>query len=209
MVKSPDISIPTRQSLLNRLKNWEDQQSWQDFFNTYWRLIYGVAIKAGLSDAEAQEVVQETFIAVSKKMQDFEYDPSIGSFKSWLLQSTRWRILDQFRKRCKAPLANGRRSESTDRTSTIERIPDPAGIKLEEIWDAEWEKAIFDAALEKVRHYAKAAQYQLFDLYVIKHLPVLKVARLLGVNVGRVYLAKHRISALLRKEMKGLKGKSL
>ena len=33
--------IPTRKSLLDRLKNWGDDASWQDFFDTYWKLIYG------------------------------------------------------------------------------------------------------------------------------------------------------------------------
>jgi hypothetical protein len=46
--------IPTRESLLSRPKNWEDRQSWQNFFDTHWNLIYGMARKAGLSDAEAQ-----------------------------------------------------------------------------------------------------------------------------------------------------------
>lgn len=33
-------SIPTRKSLLGRLKDWEDQESWHVFFDTYWKLIY-------------------------------------------------------------------------------------------------------------------------------------------------------------------------
>jgi len=57
-----------------------------------------VAIKAGLNDAEAQEVVQETIVAVAKQM-GFKYDPKIGSFKGWLLHLTRWRIADKMRKR--------------------------------------------------------------------------------------------------------------
>ena len=76
MIDEPDEFIPTRTSLLERLKRWDDQESWRDFFNTYWRLIYGAAVKAGLSDAEAQEAVQETVIIVSKKMEDFKYDPA-------------------------------------------------------------------------------------------------------------------------------------
>src|SRR5467141_3250894 len=51
MSSNPDDTIPTRQSLLERLKNWEDQTSWQDFFNTYWKLIYGVARQAGFDGA--------------------------------------------------------------------------------------------------------------------------------------------------------------
>ena len=81
--------IPTRQSLLSRLRNMDDQESWKDFFNTYWKLIYGVAMKAGLTETEAQEVVQETVICVAKKIPGFVYDPISGSFKAWLLKLTR------------------------------------------------------------------------------------------------------------------------
>ncbi len=208
MAKNPDSLIPTRRSLLGRLKNVEDQDSWEDFFNTYRRLVYGVAIKAGLTDAEAQDVVQETFITVSKKMQGFQYDPAIGSFKSWLRHTTQWRISDQFKKRRKDRPGGAMHLTMPDSTATIERIPDPAGSKLEEIWEAEWEKKMFDAALEKVRPQVRANQYQLFDLYVLKQWPVQKVAQALSVSVGRVYLAKHRISALLKKELKELKRKT-
>jgi hypothetical protein len=45
MSRLPDPLIPTRRSLLNRLKNWEDQDSWEEFFNTYWRLIYRTALR--------------------------------------------------------------------------------------------------------------------------------------------------------------------
>ena len=91
--------LPTRYSLLSRLKDYEDQESWRDFFETYWRLIYSTAIKAGLNDAEAQDVVQETILSVLRKIPEFEYDPQIGSFKCWLLQLTTWRIIDQRRLR--------------------------------------------------------------------------------------------------------------
>src|SRR3989454_6325968 len=91
--------IPTRHSLLNRLKDLGDQTSWEDFFDTYWRLIYNVAVKAGLTDTEAQEVVQETVIAVARKIAEFKADPAYGSFSAWLMRLTRWRIADQFRKR--------------------------------------------------------------------------------------------------------------
>ena len=91
---------PTRHSLLTRLKDWDDQTSWREFFDTYWRLIYAVALKAGLSDAEAQDVVQETVLTVAKKVGAFEAQPD-GSFKGWLLQITRRRMADQFEKRGK------------------------------------------------------------------------------------------------------------
>jgi RNA polymerase sigma factor (sigma-70 family) len=182
--------IPTRRSLLDRLKNWEDHESWREFFDTYWRLIYGVAMKAGLTDSEAQEVVQETVIAVAKKMHGFKYDPSIGSFKSWLLHTTRWRISDQFRKRIPEGASASPNPITLTRTAATDKIPDPASF--------------VDAALERVKLRVKAEQVQIFDLYVVKNWPVLKVARTLGVSIARVYLAKHRVSALLRQEVKAL-----
>jgi len=91
MKHDQDELIPTRASLLHRLKNWQDESSWQEFFNIYWKLIYGVARKAGMSDFEAQDVVQETLISVAKHMPTFEYDPSIGSFKTWLLPHNEFR----------------------------------------------------------------------------------------------------------------------
>src|SRR6266542_633634 len=107
MADDSDEFIPTRRSLLARLKNWDDQESWQDFFNTYWRFIYSVALKAGLSDAEAQDVVQENVLTVAKKIGEFKSDPAIGSFKGWLMLLTRRRIADQFEKRRKAGQSSG------------------------------------------------------------------------------------------------------
>src|SRR4029453_4249259 len=100
--------IATRRSLVDRLANWDDQRRWQEFFDTYWKLIYSAARKSGLNDAESQEVVQETIITVAKNVGKLRYDPAVGSFKGWLLNITRWRIADQFRKR--TPDTQGHRS---------------------------------------------------------------------------------------------------
>ena len=101
MRAKPEDLLPTRASLLIRLKNWEDQVSWQRFFDTYGPLIYSAARRAGLTDFEAQEAVQATLIDVAKKMPGFQYDPALGQFKGWLLTLTRWRVLDQFRQRAR------------------------------------------------------------------------------------------------------------
>ncbi|MEW6158129.1 MAG: sigma-70 family RNA polymerase sigma factor [Verrucomicrobiota bacterium] len=207
MRNGPDELIPTRQSLLTRLKDWDDQESWREFFNTYWKLIYGVALKAGMNEQEAQEVVQETVISVARRMKDFKYDPALGSFKSWLLQLTRWRIYDQYRKREKHAIAHTPRSDLTPRTATVERVPDPAGLNLDRVWDQEWQRNLIDAALERVKRKVKPKQYQIFDLYVLKKWPVGKVTRTLGVSLAQVYLSKHRVSRLLRKEIEYIESK--
>ena len=77
-----DTLIPTRRSLLMRLKEIDDHASWQEFFDTYWRLLYSVARKAGLADAEAQDIVQDTIVSVARGMPGFRYDPEVAAFKT-------------------------------------------------------------------------------------------------------------------------------
>jgi hypothetical protein len=84
----------------------------------------------------------------------------------------------------------------------IERMADPAGDQLEAIWDKEWKMTIWDAALGRVKARLDLKQWQIFDLYVLKEWPVWEVAQALGVSIGRVYLAKHRVSALVKREVK-------
>src|SRR5712692_6271254 len=140
MPQHRDELIPTRASLISRLKNWQDQSGWQEFFNTYWKLIYGVSRKAGLTDVEAQDVVQETMFSVAKHMPTFTYDPAIGSFKAWLLVKTRWCIITQLRNRRPFSAHRPMSCKTATRTDTVQGIVDPASPALEAVWKAEWEK---------------------------------------------------------------------
>ncbi len=222
MPDKPLDPILTRHSLLSRLKDWGDQTSWQDFFDTYWRLIYNVAVKAGLTDSEAQEVVQETVIAVARKIPEFKTDPARGSFSAWLMRLTRWRIADQLRKRGKVgvhalaclageeardTLKRGLQRDDTGGTDAMERIADPAGMALESVWQEEWEKHLMTAALEQVKRKVSPRQYQMFDLHVLQMLSVQETARTLQASVASVYMAKYRVSRLLRKELARLERK--
>ena len=221
---NPDDSIPTRASLLSRLKNWDDQESWREFFDTYWQLIHRVARKAGLHEDEAQDVVQDTILSVAKKMPTFKYDRREGSFRGWLFQLIRWRIINQFKKRqpgvgvrasacppesededtLKRELQPPETKTAADSPVVLEEIPDPAGFALEALWEAEWRQHLLAAAIARVKRQVSPSQYQMFDLYVNQRMPVADVASALGVNAAQVYLAKHRIGALLKKEVKKL-----
>ena len=209
MPETTDEFIPTRKSLLSRLKSWDDNDSWRDFFNTYWKLIYGVAIKAGLSHGEAEEVVQETVLAVARSIAAFKYNPAVCAFKSWLLQVTRSKIANQYARRNRGVRTVEPATKGTSGTSVLERVADPAAPALEVIWETEWQKNLMDAAIQKVKRRVPIEQYQMFDFYVLKKWPVRKVAQALKVSVGRVYLAKHRVSGLIKKEVELLETKPL
>jgi RNA polymerase sigma factor (sigma-70 family) len=198
--------LPTRQSLLERLKRWDDQESWRNFFDLYWGILYSTAMKSGLNDSEAQDVVQDTIITVVKKIERFRYDPAVDSFKGWLLYLTRKRIALEYRRRARRE--RFRPSSETGARSAkleVEEIADPAGVDLDAIWEKEWAETIWSAALARVKEQVALKQFQMFDLYVIKERPAPEVSRALGVTIAQVYLAKHRVSAVLKKELDRLK----
>ena len=196
--------IPTRLSLLSRLRDWNDQQSWQCFFDTYWQLIYTAARKAGLTDAEAQDVVQETIISTSKSLREGRYDSNQGSFKQWLMKLTRWRIADQFRRRLPAEDEEASKATSTG-TGIVDRLPDPETLVGDTAWDEEWERNLYDAAVARVKRKVDPKSFQMFDLYVSKQWQPARIAQALKVQRARVYLTKHRIGILLKKEIRFLK----
>jgi len=206
----PEDLIPTRASLLGRLKNWEDNESWRDFFDTYWRLIHNFALRSGLSHEEAQEVVQETIVAVAKSIGKFQYDPKVCAFKTWLLGVTRSKIANQFARRARQPAGvTSAPSDDSGSTGLVNRIPDEQSGQWEQAWDEEWQKNLMEAAITRVKRRVSIEQYQMFDLFVMKQWPAGDVAKTLGVTIGHVYVAKHRISKLIRKEVQALEARGV
>ena len=195
----------TRGSLLSRLQDWQDDRSWRDFFETYWRLIHATALKAGLSHEEAQEVVQETVICVSKSLAQYRTDPNHGPFRAWLLHTVRWRIADQFRKRGRTPLHQPlHRDDATSGTATVERIPDPAGAAAEADWNREWEENLLETALGNVKAHAKPELFQIFHLLASRRLSARQVAQRLHDNLARVYYAQYTVGAQVKRELQRL-----
>ena len=200
-----DRFLPTRQSLLSRLRDWQDHNGWREFFDTYWRLIYRVARQAGLDDATAQDVVQNTFIYLARRMPKFHYDPARGSFKSWLRRVTRSRI-SVFRRRAEAkepPLPELQLEE--DDVSVWEAVPDPAGDALDEIWQREWEENLVKAALRRISPKVSAQQLMIFQLAALGEVPMKQVARKLDISLMQVYLARHRVGKLFKAEVARLR----
>ena len=128
-----DDSYPTRPSLLERLRDTANKPAWQEFNDVYGPLIFRFAIKAGLNEAEAQDVVQDTLIAASRNLREFRYQPEVCSFKTWLLNLSRWRVVDQRRRRLPASARMESREATSLGTATVDRVPDPAADELDRL----------------------------------------------------------------------------
>jgi RNA polymerase sigma-70 factor (ECF subfamily) len=197
--------LATRTTLIGRLRDWGDNNSWTTFFDTYGPIIYAVAVKSGLSPAEAEDVVQETVLSVARQMPGFVYDRAKGSFKSWLLTIARSKIVDRWRKSNRSPAIAAPQSESESGTQWIERLPDESHLATELMWEREWQDHLLEAARQRVKASADPRHYQVFDCYVNKGWAPGTVAEKLQVKVEQVYVIKQRIVARLRDEVAKLK----
>jgi RNA polymerase sigma-70 factor (ECF subfamily) len=92
---------------------------------------------------------------------------------------------------------------NTRDTATEDAIADPS-FNWEDWWTEQYEKNLMDAALEKVKTKASPKQWQMFDCYSLKKWPIKKVTQTLEVSATHVYVANHRVTAQIKKEIKKL-----
>ena len=193
--------LETRSSLIQRLKATINGESWEEFFHTYWELIYNVARRAGLSEADAQDIVQETILKVHNSLDRFEYNRKRGTFKGWLRTVTRSRLNDFFKKQQRRPAFNKPLEEAADELQNLE---DPEGPDIEKIWDEEWNRNLIQAALSRTKKLSSPKQFQIFKCHYIDEWTVRETCRTLGVNAAQVYMAKQRVGKIFREAVETL-----
>lgn len=206
MLSLVDEQSGTNSSLLRQIRSLSNAPGWLAFYQTYGPLIERFALKSGLSAVESQDVVQNTMIQVSKTITDFNYDRAKGSFKSWLFNNAKWRIMDILR-------ARPRRTVDLQRTAPC--VPGETGPEswepgvsvFERIWDEEWREQLTRDALEEVRKKVSGVHFQIFCMSMIEGLPAAKVAEMLGVRVTQVHLVRCRVGRLFKQQLAALRKK--
>jgi RNA polymerase sigma factor (sigma-70 family) len=204
-IREKDIG-PTRYSLLSRLQDWRDDDSWKDFYETYSRLILAVALKSGLTRAEADDVLQETVICVAKEIKAFRRNRDSGSFKAWLRKITKRRIVDQKRKRDQLTQGEAE-SDAAPQPEELEEVPEQTNAEIESLWESQWKLNLFQAALAKVKRQVKEEHFQIFDLYAIRGWPAARISRVFNITITQIYIIKYRVGSMIRKHTKLLEKK--
>jgi RNA polymerase sigma factor (sigma-70 family) len=201
-MKSKDDPLRTNWPLIGRIQNPDDAKSWHDFDEQYRGLIFRIAKREGLRDAEAEDVVQETMASVAKNIKNFEADPRRGSFRSWLLQMARWRIQDQRQKRLPSSSPTQRSENNSATTATVERIPDPQPVNFWEADESAWHELLIQRALPALQIAVNPRDYQIFHLLQIENKTVTEVAQMVDCNRAQIYLIKHRVGKALSRIVK-------
>jgi RNA polymerase sigma factor (sigma-70 family) len=194
MAELPD----TRPSLLVRLRNANDREAWRQFVDIYAPLIYGLARKRGLQDADAADLTQDVFRAVAAAMPLWQYDPKRGSFRSWLYTVARNKLNDFLAQRKRVAPGSG---DSAVQTLLEEQ---PARDQEETVWQWDYEQRIFAWAAEHIRGEFHESTWQAFWQAAVEGKSGEETAENLGMSVGAVHVAKSRVLARLKKKIKEL-----
>ncbi len=192
--------LPTRDTLLSRLRQIDAHESWMEFFELYWQLIFGVCRRFGLDEEASRDVVQETLIAVAQQLPELQRDKRKGAFKTWLFALTRNKVVDYYRKAGRQPNTVSIEALAPEQTGRLSNTADSAADAADEIWEQEWQRNVLERAKARVKARVKPAQFQIFDLYVNRQWSTDEVMKTLQVSRAQVFLAKHRITRLLREE---------
>ncbi len=192
MSESPE----TRLSLLVRIRDVRDEEAWAEFVEIYAPLVYRLARKDGLQDADAADVTQDVLRAVVGAAGQFVYDPGRGTFRGWLFTVARNR-LRRFAAERRRRAAGGSAGEVLDAQPAPEE---------QAHWEREYEQRLFEWAAAKVRDRFREATWEAFWRTAVQGQEPAAVAKALGVSVGAVYIAKNRVLARIKQEVLRLEG---
>lgn len=205
-IMKPQFSLTTRSSLLARLKDLDDEVSWQDFNRIYREFVKRLALRSRLSEYEAEDVVQEVLVSVARHIGRYRYNRAASSFRHWLTAVIRWRIGDQRRRQLRYSRVFTQSLDDDGQKHPAQCVNAlPAASIAVPPGEEEWGRSLVQAALNRVKDQVSAKQYQIYYLHVLNERPVAEVCRRLKVNRGQVYLAKHRVGRQIAKEIQALR----
>jgi RNA polymerase sigma-70 factor (ECF subfamily) len=186
----------TSPSLLIRLRDPGDQEAWGKFHDRYTPMIRGWC--RHWFPREADDMVQEVLTRLVDCLRDFEYKPAKGRFRGYLKTVTHRLMSDLKRRRAYASMIGDEellieieaRQDLQDRLAAmfdLERLEQAKERVRERVADHTW-----SAYVETAERGRKPAE----------------VARELGMTVGAVFQAKHKVITHLRREIESLEDPS-
>ncbi|MCH2206262.1 MAG: sigma-70 family RNA polymerase sigma factor [Lentisphaerales bacterium] len=190
----------TRQTLLAKIKDNRDDNSWEDFSFYYSQYIYNIVRRMKLGHHDAEDLVQMILLKLWNKMPDFEYKPGKGAFRGWLCRVTQNETKNYLRSKNKhvdrenednnKPLAEGDYAVS---------LPE-----IEEISKKEWQVYVTNLAWRNVKNeFNENVQRAFVELYSEKSSR--EVADTLGLELNTVNVYKQRVRKRMLQEIKRLR----
>jgi len=184
----------TSVTLLQRVRQRDDQAAWERFVALYAPLLFRWALRAGLAEQDAADLVQDVLVLLMQELPEFEYDAG-RNFRGWLKTVTINKCRERQRRRVPAAGVGG----DSDPLAEL-----PGASDLEEFWNAEYRQHLVRKALEIMRTEFEPNTWQACWEHTVNDKTAAEVGRQLGLSEAAVYVAKSRVLRRLRQELSGL-----
>src|ERR1044072_803161 len=164
-----------------------DVQAFEELFRLHRRLVYGLCLRMTQDVAEAEDVTQEVFVLLFRKIGGFRGE---ANFTTWLHRLTVNKVLMRFRKN-KARPEDALEEEDLQPHDSVR----PTSPKASQLID----RITLESAIAKLPPGYRAA----FILHDIEGYEHEEVARMLGCAVGTSKSQLHKARTKLRKILAG------
>lgn len=189
----PPSPSDTRASLLLRLRDEHDMLAWDEVMSIYGPLVLRMAMRQGLQQADAEDVVQEVFSAVSTSIDKWLDQDRRSGFRKWLLGICRNASLNAINRKPKGGVGFGGSSGMEVLAQLSER-----NEKLESEFDDEYQRQVYQWAAGRVREEVTEVTWLAFERTHLNGISIEQAAQELGVVAGNVYVARSRVMKRLR-----------
>jgi len=196
--RGPQPSL-ARVCLLTRMKDDANADAWGEFVRQYGPVVYGFARKRGLQDADAADITQEVLRSISSYVGRMEYDPSRGTLRGYLYTVTRNKIFNFLASRRNRPCGSG----GWDSQQRLDAVPDDSA-HVESRWELEYWRLLSARAMGLIRPEFQLNTWNAFWGTAVEGRRAADVGAELGMAPGAVYVAKCRVRARLRDEVRRL-----
>ncbi|TWU39532.1 sigma-70 family RNA polymerase sigma factor [Novipirellula artificiosorum] len=192
----------TRESLLVQVKDPANREAWQQFAQLYRPVIFRIAMRRGLQDADAHDLAQQVLVSVVSAIGRWEKSEAGTRFRHWLNRVIKNAIVNS--------LTRQPRDRATGGSSAQIELDDCAYSDqvTEELIDLEYRRELYLAAADRVKVEVETETWEAFDMSVVQGLPVDDVAKHLGKSRGAIYSARNRVMFRLRQIVRILENQS-
>jgi RNA polymerase sigma-70 factor (ECF subfamily) len=191
--------LATSQSLLERLHDRADAQAWQRLLAVYEPWLRGWLSRTELQPADVDDVLQEILVAVSETLPGFKHNGRPGAFRSWLRTILTHRVRHFLRGQKNRQAVVSPRPLS----DWLEQLAD-ANSALSRQWDQEHDRQLARRLLASIQAEFNPTTWQVFEMLVLEERPAAEVAAHFRITANAVYVAKARVLARLRADLRGL-----
>ena len=193
LAMSPAVPPSTNPSLIVRLSAApHDPQTWQQFVLLYGPSLVGWGRRYGLQEADAQDVSQTVLLQISRQIQRLVYDPD-RSFRGWLRAVVHGAWCDWVEQRASQKEQLFGHSNAQNNLAALE-----AGDDLLSRMEAQYDRELYEIALQHVQRRVEPQTWQAFQLQAIDLIPPAVVAARLGMTTAAAIAARYRVTTLLR-----------